>query len=429
MDFLIDVRSRVLRAGCVILLGCCARSVLAESLTLEQAWAMAERGNPGLQTIRGRLPAALGEQAEGRALLFNNPQLSVASGPRHIREGAGANGTTYDWSVGLSQTFEIAGQRGARRDATDRIVEAAHQDIEEGRRQLRADVERRFIEVLSLQTRSAIEERSVALMDNTVQIVKRRVVVGEDSKLDGNLTLVEAERVRNDLAVLQEQLVQTRASLAALLQISPPGLPEVEGSLEPRPARYRLDELLAAAAQRPGVRALQLKESAARRRLDLERAARYPDITLGLTQIKEGTLGGQNLISLVSVSIPLPMFKQNDAGIGRAATELTQASIERASAARNARADVVALWDRREKLMARVARLQDLVLPTLEENQKLSQKSLTSGAIGLSVWILAQRQVLEGQRELVEARAALRQVQVDLEAAAGIDGGPPVLPR
>lgn len=429
MDFLVDVRSRVLRAGCVILLVCCARPVLAEPLTLEQALVIAESGNPALQAMRARLPAALGEQAEGRALLFNNPQLSIVGGPRHIREGAGASGNTNDWSVSLSQTFEIAGQRGARRDATDRIVEAAREDIEEGRRQLRADVERRFIEVLSLQTRSAIEERSVALMDNTVQIVRRRVVVGEDSKLDGNLTLVEAERVRNELAVLQEQMVQARASFAALLQISPSGLPEVEGSLEPRTAEYRLDELLEAAAHRPGIRALQLKESAARRRLDLEKAARYPDITLGLTQTKEGTLSGQNLISTVSVSIPLPMFKQNDAGVGRAATELRQASIERTSAERNARADVVAFWDRREKLMVRVARLQNLVLPALEENKKLSQKSLTSGAIGLSVWILAQRQVLEGQRELVEARAALRQVQVDLEAAAGIDSGPPVLPR
>ena len=423
MDFFTGARPLVLSAGIVLFFGLYIRSAFCDPLTLDHAWAMAESNNPALRSAQAKLAAAHGEQAEGRALLFNNPQLSAAAGPRRKQDGAGESGTTNDWTVALSQTFEVAGQRSARREAVDHALEAVRQDIEEARRQLRAEVERRFVEVLSLQTRLDLGQQSVTLIENTAQIVRRRVAAGEDSKLDGNLASVEAERARNELSALQEQLVQARATLFALLQTPARDSLEVVGSLEPRPISYRLDQLLTAASQRAGVQALQVKERAARSRLDLEKAARYPDITLGVSQYKEGTLVGKDLITLFSVSIPLPVFKRNDAGIGRATTELTQASVERAAGELNARADVSAFWERREKLRTRVTRLQEAVLPTLEENMKLSQKSLASGAIGLPAWILAQRQVLDGQRDLVEARTALRLVQVDLEAAAGVGSG------
>ncbi|MFN0316357.1 MAG: TolC family protein [Burkholderiales bacterium] len=397
---------------------CASAYAQTNALTLEQAWQLAEKTNPALRKAEAGLLAALGEAADGRAPLFNNPQLSVETGRRRIQDG-GQSGSANDWAVGLSQTIEIAGQRGARRDAAEHALAATRQEVEEVRRQLRAEVERRFIEVLALQVREEIEQRSVVLIEGTANVVRKRVAAGEDSKLDGNLAVVEAERARSQLGELQEQLVQSRAALASVLQWSEAELPRVQGTLDPRGTSYALPDLLKAMQARPAVRALELREQSAQRRLDLERAARYPDVTLGITQSKEGGLAGQDKLTTLGVSLPLPLFRRNAAGVGRAMTELTQASIDRSATLRNTRTDLLALWDRIDKLGMRVARLQDTVVPRLEENLRLSQTSLQAGAIGVAAWILAQRQVLEGQRDLVQARANLRLLQAELEATAG----------
>lgn len=80
---------------------------------------------------------------------------------------------------------------------------------------------------------------------------------------------------------------------------------------------------------------------------------------------------------------------------------------------------MTALWLRMQSLQQRVERLQSAVLPSLEENQRLSFKALQAGEIGLSQFLLVRRQALDGRRDLLEARTELRLVRIALETAAG----------
>ncbi len=98
---------------------------------------------------------------------------------------------------------------------------------------------------------------------------------------------------------------------------------------------------------------------------------------------------------------------------------ITQAEIEKQAASRDVRVQVVALWGRFSNLKDRVKRLKESVLPSLEENQHLSSISFREGEIGLLQLLLVNRQVLDGQRDLLDARTELRLTQVTLEAAAG----------
>ncbi|MFZ5615270.1 MAG: TolC family protein [Pseudomonadota bacterium] len=261
------------------------------------------------------------------------------------------------------------------------------------------------------------------MIEDAAAAVGKRVKAGEDSRLDGNLAKVEAERARNQVAALREQLVQARAELASTLQLPAATLPEVEGALD-RGDRYTLEELMAAAQNRALLRALDYREAAAKSRLDLERASVYPDITLGLTIAREGPADLRERVIGISVSLPLPLFRRNATGIGRASSELTQAQIDKQAANRDVRAQVIALWERLENLKGRVRRLTESVLPSLEENQRLSSISFRAGEIGLLQLLLVNRQVLDGQRDLLDARTELRLTQVALEAAAGWQPAP-----
>ncbi len=392
---------------------------LSAPLTLEQAWAQAEQANPALRSTQASLSAAEGEFSDARALLWNNPQLSTELRRRTIPQIPAPDQINREWKVGLAQTFEIAGQQGARRSAAEQSLAATQEVIAETLRQLRAEVEQRFVRVLSLQLRIQMEEQTLKLIEEAALAVKKRVAAGEDSRLDGNLAKVEAERAQNQVSLLREQLVQARSELTALLQLPGDNLPEVSGYLDPSSVLYTLDELLTSAANRPLVRAFDHREKAASSRLDLERATVYPDVTLGLSSAREGLANSQDQITGLSVYLPLPLFRRNGTGIGRATTELTQVQVQKQAVQRDSRAQVLMLWARWENLQARVQRLSESVLPSLEENQHLSSVSFRAGEIGLLQLLLVNRQVLDGQRDLLDARTELRLTKVALEAASG----------
>lgn len=414
-------RSRVFVIS-VLLYGVVVLPCTAAPLTLDQAWQLAEAANPALQTARANLAAAEGQLTDARGLLWNNPQLSAEGMRREVPQIGLDNERRREWNAGISQTFEIAGQQGYRREAATQELAALESTLQETRRQVRSEVEQRYVRVLALQLRIATEEHALKLVEDAAAVVKKRVEAGEDSRLDGNLAVVEAERGRNQLASLREQLIEARVELARALQTAPENLPEATGELIPLVANYSLGQLLDSAANRPQLRALELRETAARSRLSLERASVYPDITIGVSAGREGPGEAREKLVGLTVSVPLPLFRRNATGIGKASTELTQAQIERQVASRDAPTQVRAQWLKVESLRMRVKRLEDTVMARLDDNQRLSAKAYGAGELGLLQLIVVNRQVLDGRRDLLDAQTELRLATIALEAAAGWPG-------
>lgn len=387
-------------------------------LTLQEAWTLAERANPAFRAAQAETASAEGRLAELRAPLFNNPALAVEGWRGKRPQATAPADQEKDWRTGLSQTFEIAGQQGYRREAAGYEAQAIRASIADARSRLHAEVEERFVAVLALQLRASVERETVSIVERAAQIVAKRREAGEASRLDANLAQVEAERAASTLNQLGEQLTQARAQLAAVLQLPPDELPEVSGELR-REAPYSLDQLLESAARQPRLATLARREEAARSRLDLERAARYPDVTLGAFAGKEGPPDLRQNIVGFSVSLPLPLFRRNEAAIGRAVTDLTQAQVGRQAAERDTAASVRAQWQRLGQLKARADRLRKAVLPALEDNLRLSQTALREGEIGIAEVLLVNRQVAEARREALEAEAELRRARIALERDAG----------
>lgn len=413
--------SRRRRAACTAcaVLSIVGATAIGAPITLQQALALAEQRNPSLQAARASAAAAEGEWRDARAPLWNNPEVATDIRRRRLQQAGEPDAQRYDAGIALSQKFELGGQQSARRKAADAGQDAVRQTIENTRREIRADTAQRFVRVLVLQQRALVEQQSLDLVQRAAEFVRRRVSAGEDSRLDGNLALVEAERASNQLAQVHEQLAEARAVLATVLQWTETSPPEAIGNLEVSMMAYSLDELLAVAARHPKLQALESKELAARSRLDVERGSVYPDLTVGLGYSVEKAIGGEDRIATLGFSLPLPLFRRNAAGIGRALTELDQARIERQAAERDTVATVTALWQRLQSLRQRVDRLQTGVLPSLEENQKLSLKALQAGEIGVSQFLLVRRQVFDGQRDLLDARIELETARIALETAAG----------
>ncbi len=413
------IRRAHVAAG-LMCIGFVALNADAQPVTLEQAVQQALAASPAIRAAQAAFPAIEGELAEARAPLWNNPQISAERGSRDTSQTVGPTVSSREWAVGLSQTFETGGQQRLRRETGTSARAAAEQNVNEVRAQIVFEVAERFFKVLGLEARIRAEEETLALVDRSAQAITRRVEAGEDSLLDSNLARVEAERARNGVAALREQLIQASADLATTIQWPPAEPLQVVGSLDQPPHPHSIDQLLSSAARRPLLRALDLKERAARSKFALERSMVSPDVTIGLSYGKEGPLESRERIAAVTLSVPLPVFKKNQAGIGRAQTELTQVEIERQSAVRQVEAQVRAIWARRQNLLERVTRLNEALLPRLNQNQALTRKAFDAGELGLPQLLLANRQLIEAQRELIEARTELRLATIALDAAAGL---------
>jgi outer membrane protein, heavy metal efflux system len=391
----------------------------AESLTIESALALAQRNNPELRKAIASLEAAKGELTEANSPLFNNPTVNLAGGSRKLYDPTNSDSRHSEWNTGVAQTFELAGQQSFRRQTANAKLSALRQEIDEVRHRVNAEVEERFVHVLALQKRIETEQQTLELTERNTNLVGKRVEAGEDSKLDGNLTVVETERARNQISLLQEQLTRARATLSASLQLPEHQLPTVLGELQPPTTTYTLDNLLASVANRPALKALSWREESARSTLGLERAFRIPDLTVSLNYGRDAVVGGQDAVTTLGFSLPIPLFRRNAAGIGRATTELNQAEIDKNTLSRDARTSVIASWLRRLSLQDRVQRLTTAVYPKLEENLKLSQIAFKNGEIALPQLLIVQRQVIDAQRDLIEAQLDLRLTQIELEYAAG----------
>lgn len=384
--------------------------------TLRDVLQRAEQANPELLGRRDRVAAAQGARTDAGALFYNNPELTLE---RTRRDVDALGERRREWAAGLAQTIELGGKRGARLRATDADLSATRREMEALRRTQRADVEQRFYRVLASQVRVELARAAADLFAKTASFVERRRAAGEDTRLDANVALVEAERAENQLAGANEQLIEARAALAVPLQLAPDELPVVQGGLDPAPLPYSEESLLATASGQPAQDALTAREQAARAKLDLERARRIPDVTLGVSVGREGPSPAREKLTTLTLSVPLPAFNHNAAGIGQAVADLTEAQVARRVGARDMAARVHAQWLKLSSLRDRIARTQSRVLPTLLRDEELGQKSLSAGQIGLLEQIVVTRQTIDARRDLLDAQLDYHEARLDLEAAAG----------
>ena len=391
----------------------------APALTLAEALRLAETTHPAVRSREAQLAAAEGARREAGSLFFNNPEVSL---DRTRRRAGAPDARANEWTLGIAQPIEVGGQQARRREAADAASSALSAEIDEARRQARAEAALRFHAVLGAQRRVHTEQRSLELFDSTAQAVAKRRAAGEDTRLDANVALIETERARNALASARERLLDARSELGGLLQMPATALPEVIGELVVPVADnlpYRLDELLSSAQNLPRQRALAAREDAARARVGVERASRYADVTVGLNLGREGPGDARERVTTLTLSMPLPLFKRNDAAIGQALSDATQAEIERTVATRDAQVQVRRLWSRLDSQRERVQRLQRAMVPATTDNQQLAARSRQAGQIGLLDLLLVNRQALDAERELTEALAEFHATRIELEHAAG----------
>jgi cobalt-zinc-cadmium efflux system outer membrane protein len=425
----------VFTAGALALLLACgsaaggtAASAADRSFNPEQAVAFALANNGELQALRTE--TGVREAGRTRAGLYPNPVLELEGTTGELTGSRFENSL----SVGISLEFPTFGKRGKRRLVAEKELDAFGRQVDNAGRLLAEEVRSVFSDQLLAEKRVALAERAIDLYRQLLDVTKLRFEAGDIPELDVNLARVEAARSEERKIAAEKELYPARARLLGLMGLSPDDAAGFSGSLEGRPVTRTLVELKGLAlAGRPDLKALAAEQARGEAAVALAQAERIPDITAGFgyqrvnsaievagSEVKDG----DNLLGL-RLSIPIPLFDRNQAGVREALARKGSAENRYLAARQSAEREVEGAFARLVAADRALAIYRQDIIPQLEENLKLVQEAYRLGEVGILTVIEEQKkfyEVNDGYLSALHGRS-LAFIKLEAAVAADLSGG------
>jgi len=390
----------------------------------QQAVEFALRNNGELKALREE--KGIREAGRIKAGLFPNPVLEMDGTTGEL------TGSTFEntLSVGISQEFLTAGKRGKRLKVAGQEVEGFDRQIDNSGRILIEEVKTTFYALLLAERKMDLANRSIALNNQLHDITKERFEAGDIPELEVNLARVEVARSEGRKTEAERDLYPAKARLLALMGLPSGESATFKGTLEGNPFSKSLEELKQlAVAKRPDLRKLEAEKAKADAEVDLARAEQIPNVTLGLGYQRENSaidVSGEeiksrdNLIGL-KLSIPLPLFDRNQAGIMEARARKAGAENRHLYALSVVERDVESAYAALTAADKSLMIYAKDIIPQLEENLKLVQEAYRIGEVGILTVIEEQKKFFEVNDGYLTAIYNRQTALVKLESAVGAE--------
>jgi outer membrane protein, heavy metal efflux system len=351
-----------------------------------------------LDVARAQIAAAdAGVRAAGARI---NPGLGLNAG--YDQDPA----SHPEWGIAPSFTIETAGKRGYRTLRAEHEAEAASAGLAEAAWQLRSRVRRAFAYQWFASARLELLQRENGIRSEIVQIVDRRVSVGETARPELDIYRVDLITTEAALRVANGDVAQTRAALANAVGLPTGALTDVSLIAPAFEAPAPPEALPILSVQRAGllhrsdVRRSLSDYAAADATLRLELARQYPDLVLapGYT-FEEGFVR----YVLGAAIEPLAIFHRNQGPIAIAEARRDEAG------ARFEALQTTAIGEMERALVQYRAAVQewreanDRLITVQRDREDAARRALAAGEGDRLTLATAQLQTLTAARIRLEA--------------------------
>jgi len=410
----------------------------AESLTQEEAVAIALQRNRDV--IAARLDIEGAELDVVAARVYPNPTLSYNLGNLVLGKGnpegnppvsPGFFGEPVQ-TFGVTQVLDLWSKRGARSGAAEQGVARQRLVTEDALREIAYAVRSAFADVSREQSERDLAREVAARYAETVRISQARFRAGDISEAE--LRKIELEGIRYDNAVVDAEMEWdvSRQKLAAVMGLpATRALPERVQDPATRPtfdfardvARLTADAL----ERRPDLRAAGAARRVAEAQLGAARREVYPDFEVGAAYTRDSfQVSGDNPNTLgLSLSLPLPIFDRNQAGVGRARLDMRRADNEGERLRLAVEHDVGEAVRKAERAQVLLKTYEGAaaggpgMLARAEDALRVAEKSYKAGAASLLDLLEAQRTNLDTRADYLRVLYDFRQAAIDVTHAVG----------
>jgi cobalt-zinc-cadmium efflux system outer membrane protein len=377
-------------------------------VTIEALVAETLRSNPEIAFYEAEIAAASGERRQAGA--WENPAVGTEVGRKRVREAISTEGTV--WALSAEQTFEWPGRVSLRKVIADQQVQLAKLGLEQFKLALAGEVRQKAYAALAAQKRAAAADEVTLRAEELVATVVQRESAGvnplletraiEAASINLKTEVVEARKEAN-AALLQLNLLRG-SPLGSLIQIT-----ESEIALPEPPS---IEALLRQAAEsnfQLKQRELELAQQGFKVRLAKNEV--WPSISL-VSQVSREEVGNEVESEVtVGVSLPLPLWNNNQGNITTAKSREVQAAttlmLEQREIERQLREHYGAYEANRRELL----RLDPKAAEKLREAAQLADRHYRLGAVPLATY-------LEVQESYVEALTTIYTLRQDAMSSA-----------
>jgi len=406
----------------------------SESLTLNEAIQTTFQNNPELKAKQASLEAAQGEKKRQSAPLPNSPRVGIQGSTDVAFENEGE----YKFEAGLSQEFEIGGQRGLRKQIGSLELEKAKKDLEWFQHRLVLEVKQAFYRLLYLQQKKQILEDIAASNKELARFASQRQNQGLITSFEGDLWRLEDADSFSDLSTTNAERNEARLNLKKILGDE---TIEIERVSTPWPKEFSLpseEQLLEIALSgRADLQRQQLEIQQKEKAYQLAKRSRIPnpDFSFGYTREKSlfgggdftgnpAVVGGISNLSKTDelfrfgLSFPLNIFAGKKGEIAKAQAEKKVADYEKESLQKRISKD---LKDFRERLILarKIVLHYQASAANLDKNIQLLKEAYQKGNIDVATYLNYRDRLIKAKLKFLEARFRLTESLTSLELASG----------
>ncbi|MBU0790239.1 MAG: TolC family protein [Pseudomonadota bacterium] len=383
-------------------------------LSLAEALRRAESRHPLFQSYRAQLAAA--EARTRQARLRPAPELNLELEDA-LGSGALSGLDKAQTTIGFSQLIERGGLRDRRLDARRAEREGLVTEAEIARLDLRAEVARRFIHVLSDQAQLGIAHQATRLARSTLAEVNRRVDAARAPLAERSRAQVSLARAELEEEHAEHELLSARRHLAAATGVMAPDFGALVGDLLQLPEVAAFDVLLAQMQTTPDVLlfANQARLRASELRLAQARRSTSVRVGAGLRRVE-----ATDDVGLV-FSAALPLFSRARAAGAIAENEARLAEVgpAREQAWLKAQAHLFALYQELSHARIEYEAQRDRVVPAMEEALKQTQYAYRRGRYSLLELRDAQAEWAVQKARLIEAATEYHGHLIEIQRLTG----------
>lgn len=393
----------------------------SQTLTMKSALQRALAASPRLTAAERDVGIATGQRIQAGALI--NPELSYEQ-DNSLGTGPYRGTRSAESTLQISQMFELFGKRDARIAAGQAGIEVAAIQRRAVRLEILSETAIAFLNVLGLQQRIRILDQQVDAIDKLTPLLQRRVDAGASSPAEIGRAEVASALVKADLERTKASLSSARRDLAVLMGDTAPRFSAVSGQLDATGRPPSFQAVIHAIDANPQLVRWTAVYAQRNAELLLARLKPYPDVRVSAGWRHYNTTGDDAV--RLSVSVPIPIFDQNQGNILSAEQGLAKTRAER-EANRNTLLIVAGrAYDTLQGSLRELKILREKGIPKAREASTAISEGYGQGRFTLLELLDVQTSFAQAQ---LREQEALQNFHVAVATIEGLVGNPFVLAR